>query len=242
MAIRKWFGAGVFSLACSLWAAGTHAVPMGFNVAIDLAAPLPVPLGGGAVVEDITGMAVGDPAPFIGASVLDCFIGDICEITSMMFEMTSGGGSLASVDLLMVDESNALGQFAGTATGDFGTVDIYGLLDFAYDTQDGPCGPADTICAGGGLFALGLDLTGDGASADDEELLSLSWGSSSPLVSGAAAPITVASILGEPVCGDNVGRRCGTLDVDVKPAPAPATLFLFGLALAGLGARRPTRV
>lgn len=230
--------AGVLSLACALWGAGANAVPMGFNVNIDLAAPIAVPLGGGALVEDITGMAFGDPAPEIGASVMDCFPGSVCEITSMMFELSGGGGTLANVDLLMMDASNPLGQFTGTASGGFGTVDIYALLDIAYDTENGPCGPADTICGGGGLFALGLDLTGDGATGDDQELFLMSWSASSPFVSGAAAPINFGSVLGDPVCGDNVGQRCGTLDVDVKPVPVPATLFLFGLALAGLGVRR----
>jgi hypothetical protein len=232
MSIRQSIAGILATIAMSICTTTAFAVPMGYDVQIDLTVPLPGgPLGG--LVDSASGMLYGDPEPEIGPTVLDCFVGGPCEITSMMYSIMGGGGTLANIDLLMVDETNPFGQFTGTASGAFGTLDVYGLLDFAYDTG-GLCGDPDTICEDG-FFDLGIDVTGDGASADDTVLLAFNWLAST--ASGAPAVITQSMYLGEQVCGQ--AAPCGTLDVDVKRAvPLPGTVLLFGLSLVLLGVRR----
>ncbi|NND66962.1 MAG: PEP-CTERM sorting domain-containing protein [Halioglobus sp.] len=223
----------LFSPLALLLVAGTvQAAPMDFDLQIDLTAPVATPLG---TVSGVTGMFTADPTPVLAPGVVDCAISlAACEVSQLMLELSGGGGTLANVDLFMTDPNNPFGQFEGQAVGGFGTADVTGNTRFFYSVNGDDCGPVDTLCFGVGEFSLSLDLTGDGATADDEEVLSLSWASSP--AAGAAATILLASIQGDPVCG--AAAPCGELDVDPKPVPVPATLLLFGLGLAGLGMRR----
>lgn len=214
-----------------------HAAPMGFNIAIEFDNPITL---FGLTIDRMDGMMFGDPVPEAGPNVLDCFL-DICEIDSLMLDITNGGITQATLDLSLDTPLNPLGQLSGTLAGGFGSFDVVLLTDdFAYEIVGGECTDfSEVICQGQDIFFTLLnDLTDDGATLDDIPVLNIVLGSAVDQ-SGVATPI--ASITSQMLELCPPTGPCGNIDIDPKTVPEPGVVALLAFGLMGVGVRRRNR-